>query len=74
MRYQITILKHSMLKLTATCWLHTCIGLWVLIQAKMSPIDFDYLDYLDLRYNEYIKRDNECFALAKSHLSHSETT
>ncbi|GJR94567.1 probable ethanolamine kinase [Tanacetum coccineum] len=54
----------------ANCYMlasHLFWALSALIQAKMSPIDFDYLDYF-LRYNEYKKRKNECFALAKSHL------
>ncbi|GJS09129.1 probable ethanolamine kinase isoform X1 [Tanacetum coccineum] len=61
----------------ANCYMlasHLYWALWALIQAKMSPIDFDYLDYFFLRYNEYKKRKNECFALSKSYLSRSETT
>ncbi|KAL0451854.1 UNVERIFIED_CONTAM: putative ethanolamine kinase [Sesamum latifolium] len=38
-------------------------------EAKMSPIDFDYLGYFFLRYNEYKKRKEECFVLAQSYLS-----
>nr|XP_043628970.1 probable ethanolamine kinase [Erigeron canadensis] len=46
---------------------HLFWALWAVIQAKVSPIDFDYLDYFFLRYNEYKRRKNECFTLAKSY-------
>ncbi|KAJ0751931.1 putative ethanolamine kinase [Helianthus annuus] len=52
---------------------HLYWALWALIQAKMSEIDFDYLEYFFLRYNEYKRRKNECFSLAKSYLSQSKT-
>ncbi|KAE8718924.1 putative ethanolamine kinase [Hibiscus syriacus] len=32
---------------------HLYWALWSLIQARMSPIDFDYIEYFFLRYNEY---------------------
>ncbi|KAL0403828.1 UNVERIFIED_CONTAM: putative ethanolamine kinase [Sesamum radiatum] len=48
---------------------HLYWALWALIQAKMSPIDFDYLGYFFLRYNEYKKRKEESFLLAQSYLS-----
>lgn len=53
---------------------HLYWALWALIQAKMSPIEFDYLSYFFLRYNEYKRQKNECFSLAKSYLSRSKTT
>ncbi|KAJ0705951.1 putative ethanolamine kinase [Helianthus annuus] len=59
-----------------TCYMlvsHLYWALWALIQAKMSEIDFDYLEYFFLRYNEYKRRKNECFSLAKSYLSQSKT-
>ncbi|GFY99776.1 protein kinase superfamily protein [Actinidia rufa] len=40
---------------------HLYWALWALIQAKMSPIDFDYLGYFFLRYNEYKKQKKNCF-------------
>ncbi|KAL1566111.1 ethanolamine kinase [Salvia divinorum] len=46
---------------------HLYWALWALIQAKMSPIDFDYLSYFFLRYNEYKKQKNMCFSLAHSY-------
>lgn len=30
-------------------------GLWALIQAKVSTIDFDFLGYAVLRFNQYFK-------------------
>ncbi|KAJ0524590.1 putative ethanolamine kinase [Helianthus annuus] len=59
-----------------TCYMlvsHLYWALWALIQAKMSEIDFDYLKYFFLRYDEYKRRKNECFSLAKSYLSQSKT-
>ncbi|CAM8907604.1 unnamed protein product [Rhodiola kirilowii] len=50
---------------------HLYWALWSLIQAKMSPIDFDYLEYFFLRYNEYKRRKKECTDLALSYLSQS---
>ncbi|XP_009611033.1 probable ethanolamine kinase [Nicotiana tomentosiformis] len=47
---------------------HLYWALWALIQAKMSPIDFDYISYFFLRYNEYKKQKENCFSLAKSSL------
>ncbi|KAM3378909.1 putative ethanolamine kinase [Capsicum galapagoense] len=48
---------------------HLYWALWALIQAKMSPIDFDYISYFFLRYNEYKKQKGEILSLAKSYLS-----
>ncbi|KAG6386235.1 hypothetical protein SASPL_155127 [Salvia splendens] len=46
---------------------HLYWALWALIQAKMSPIDFDYLSYFFLCYNEYKKQKEKCFSLAHSY-------
>ncbi|KAI3495904.1 hypothetical protein L1887_38251 [Cichorium endivia] len=43
---------------------HLYWALWALIQAKMSPIDFDYLGYFFKRYNEYKRQKDLCFSLA----------
>ncbi|KAL4304130.1 hypothetical protein GQ457_10G003250 [Hibiscus cannabinus] len=51
---------------------HIYWALWALIQARMSPIDFDYIDYFFLRYNEYKKQKETYVSLAKSHLSRYE--
>ncbi|XP_050213524.1 probable ethanolamine kinase [Mercurialis annua] len=45
---------------------HLFWALWALIQAKMSPIDFDYLGYFFLRYNEYKKQKEKSCSLARS--------
>ncbi|KAJ4953479.1 hypothetical protein NE237_030311 [Protea cynaroides] len=45
---------------------HLYWALWALIQAKMSPIDFDYLGYFFLRYNEFKRRKVACFSLART--------
>ncbi|XP_023739313.1 probable ethanolamine kinase isoform X3 [Lactuca sativa] len=52
---------------------HLYWALWALIQAKMSPIDFDYLGYFFLRYNEYKKQKDTCLSLGRSYLSESKT-
>ncbi|KAJ6796321.1 putative ethanolamine kinase [Iris pallida] len=48
---------------------HIYWSLWALIQAKVSPIDFDYIWYFFLRYNEYKKQKEACFSLARKYLS-----
>ncbi|KAL3643188.1 hypothetical protein CASFOL_014003 [Castilleja foliolosa] len=52
---------------------HLYWALWALIQAKMSPIDFDYLAYFFLRYNEYKKQKEKCFSLAQAYFSRTQT-
>ncbi|KAI8329311.1 kinase-like domain-containing protein [Chlamydoabsidia padenii] len=37
-------------------------GLWAMIQAMVSDIDFDYMEYAVLRFNEYDKRKQEVLA------------
>ncbi|KAI1888142.1 hypothetical protein AGOR_G00181990 [Albula goreensis] len=39
-------------------------GLWALIQAKYSTIDFDFLGYAVLRFNQYYKMKPEVTALS----------
>ncbi|XP_028781392.1 probable ethanolamine kinase [Neltuma alba] len=53
---------------------HVFWALWGLIQARMSPIDFDYLGYFFLRYNEYKRQKDKNFSLAESYLSRSMGT
>ncbi|KAL5098572.1 hypothetical protein RYX36_002899 [Vicia faba] len=48
---------------------HLFWSLWGLIQAKMSPIDFDYLGYFFERYNEYKRQKEKVVLLALSYLS-----
>ncbi|PON87642.1 Protein kinase-like domain containing protein [Trema orientale] len=50
---------------------HLYWALWGIIQAKISPIDFDYVGYFFLRYNEYKKQKENCLSLARSYLSGS---
>ncbi|XVE71431.1 hypothetical protein DITRI_Ditri10aG0149500 [Diplodiscus trichospermus] len=52
---------------------HLYWALWGLIQARMSPINFDYLGYFFSRYNEYKRQKEMCFSLAQSHLSGAVT-
>ncbi|KAF8389098.1 hypothetical protein HHK36_025783 [Tetracentron sinense] len=52
---------------------HLFWALWALLQAKTSPIDFDYLGYFFLRYEEYRKQKEVCFSLAKLYLTGSRT-
>ncbi|CAF1834133.1 probable ethanolamine kinase [Brassica napus] len=50
---------------------HLYWAVWAIIQARMSPIEFDYLGYFFLRYNEYKKQKPLTFSLVTSHLSAS---
>lgn len=38
-------------------------GLWALIQASLSTIDFDFLGYAVLRFNQYYKMKPQVLAL-----------
>ncbi|KAF9152550.1 hypothetical protein BG015_005107 [Linnemannia schmuckeri] len=38
-------------------------GIWALVQAQLSDIDFDYMPYAVLRFAEYFKRRDEFLAL-----------
>ncbi|CAI0410613.1 unnamed protein product [Linum tenue] len=48
---------------------HIFWALWALIQAKMSRIDFDYLGYFSVRYEEYKRQKETCCSLARSYVS-----
>ncbi|CAA7403171.1 unnamed protein product [Spirodela intermedia] len=48
---------------------HIYWAIWALIQAYASPIEFDYLGYFFLRFDEYKKQRDRCFALARGYLS-----
>ncbi|ESQ50181.1 hypothetical protein EUTSA_v10002015mg [Eutrema salsugineum] len=50
---------------------HLYWAVWAIIQARMSPIEFDYLGYFFLRYNEYKKQKPVTFSLVTSYLSAS---
>ncbi|KAK9764191.1 hypothetical protein K7432_008508 [Basidiobolus ranarum] len=42
---------------------HIFWGLWALVQAQLSDIDFDYMSYAVLRFNEYYRKKEEFLAL-----------
>jgi ethanolamine kinase len=44
---------------------HLYWGVWALVQAKHSPIDFDYLDYNRLRLGEFHRRRDTVFDVVK---------
>ncbi|XP_057290691.1 ethanolamine kinase 1-like isoform X2 [Hydractinia symbiolongicarpus] len=44
---------------------HLFWGIWALVQAHVSQIDFDYMEYGILRFNEYFARKDKCLALNK---------
>ncbi|KAI0499278.1 hypothetical protein KFK09_020181 [Dendrobium nobile] len=48
---------------------HLYWALWAIIQAKVSPIDFDYLSYFFLRYDEYKKQKENCLSIANEYIS-----
>lgn len=48
---------------------HLSWGLWAVLMAHASTIDFDYLQYAELRFNEYYRRKEEFLSLVgSSHL------
>ncbi|KAK9947597.1 hypothetical protein M0R45_003213 [Rubus argutus] len=51
---------------------HLYWALWGIIQAKISPIKFDYLGYFFLRYNEFKRQKEKCLSLARSFRSRSQ--
>ncbi|KAG6485208.1 hypothetical protein ZIOFF_053741 [Zingiber officinale] len=52
---------------------HIYWALWGVIQAKVSPIDFDYLGYFFKRFNEFKKQKETCFSLAGKYLYSSSS-
>lgn len=48
---------------------HLYWAFWAIVQAKYSPIEFDYLEYYFLRYNEYKKQKDRFISLGQSFLS-----
>lgn len=58
-----------------TCHIHDvlnenaeiCVS-FVYVQARFSPIDFDYLGYYFMRFEEYKKRKEEIFILTSNFL------
>ena len=50
---------------------HQYWGVWALIQARHSPIDFDYFQYSKLRWSEYHRRKEEFMQAIQPHLERS---
>jgi ethanolamine kinase len=44
---------------------HMYWGVWAIIQARYSPIDFDYMGYVGLRWGEYYRRKEEFLGKAR---------
>ena len=44
---------------------HIYWGVWAIIQACYSPIDFDYMQYSGLRWGEYYRRKEEFLGKAR---------
>ncbi|KAJ3399111.1 hypothetical protein HDV05_002048, partial [Chytridiales sp. JEL 0842] len=42
---------------------HMFWGVWALIQAEISDLDFDYADYSQMRFKEYFRRRDEFLSL-----------
>ena len=47
---------------------HQYWGVWALIQARYSPIEFDYIDYSSLRWKEYDNRKADFLGDAEAFL------
>lgn len=52
---------------------HQYWGTWAIMQARWSKIDFDYLNYAKLRWNEYFKQKDEFLQAAASNDHIAET-
>lgn len=44
---------------------HVYWGVWAVVQARYSPIDFDYFDYSAMRWGEYHRRKQQAMADAR---------
>ena len=47
---------------------HQFWGTWAILQAKYSPISFDYIGYSKLRWDECFKREDEFIQQAEEWL------
>ena len=52
---------------------HQFWGVWAILQAKYSPIDFDYVEYWALRWGEYHKRKDAFLAAVDDFLASSKS-
>lgn len=48
---------------------HLFWAVWAIVQAKFSPISFDYLEYFFQRYAEYENKKNENLSLVRNYLA-----
>lgn len=46
---------------------HQFWGVWAFIQARYSDIDFDYMEYSSIRWNEYHRRKDAALATLRIH-------
>eukprot|EP00250_Pteridium_aquilinum_P001431 c11626_g1_i1 orf=243-1352(+) len=51
---------------------HLYWAVWAIVQAKFSPIDFDYLDYFFQRFEEYERRRDEFMSFATNHMDNGK--
>lgn len=69
---QVPVEELEALYMESNCYAlasHLYWAVWALVQAKYSPIDFDYLGYFFLRYNEYKRRKADFLPLGKQTLA-----
>ena len=51
---------------------HQYWGTWAILQAKYSPIEFDYIEYSELRWAECYRRETEFLEQAEGWLHHQK--
>lgn len=64
-------------KMVAECYLmalasHQFWGTWALLQARFSPIHFDYVGYARLRWGEFFQKRDKFLARAHAFLKGQE--
>lgn len=52
---------------------HQFWGTWAILQAKYSPIDFDYMEYSKMRWDECFHREDEFLAQAETWLHQNKS-
>ena len=62
--------EEAVQKAASECFLfallsHHFWGTWAILQAKFSPIDFDYMEYGKMRWAEYYQRRDEFMETAE---------
>jgi ethanolamine kinase len=48
---------------------HVYWGVWAIVQARYSPIDFDYMSYSSMRWAEFHRRKEEFVGQARAVLA-----